>query len=325
MLDTDYQSFHDSAGFYIHSQTGCIQVIGPHQVEFLQRQTTNDLHSLSENHLLLTALTSPTARLLDLWYVLPGFDAGQSSIQVISLTGNGKGMAAYLKSRIFFMDRVAVTDQSQNYAQVSLGGTNAAGLLARAGVSHLPQPGETTTTEFFNVEIHLLGEYHRVGFPYRLILPTGGLDAVRSALLEAGASELSPQAYDLLRIEAGIPAAAHELTDAYTPLELNLKAAISDAKGCYTGQEVIARQRTYDKVTRRMVGVRLSSPAPYGAEVLAAGRDVGSLTSTALSPRLGPIGLAVLRRPAHEPGTQVEVKTNESLVGGVVVELPFNR
>lgn len=324
MPDPDYQIFYDSAGFYIHAQAGCLQVSGAHQVEFLQRQTTNDLHLISENRVLLTALTTPAARLLDLFYVLPGFTSSDPSIQVISLTGNGKGMAAYLKSRIFFMDQVTVTDQSQDFAQISLGGPNAADLLARAGLSHVPQPGEYITTEISNVEVRLLGEHLQVGFPYRLLIPTTGLEAIRSALLGSGAAELSPQTYDVLRIEAGIPAAAHELTDAYTPLELNLEAAISSTKGCYTGQEIIARQRTYDKVTRKLVGLRLSALVRPGAEILAAGRQVGSLTSSALSPHLGAIGLAVLRRPSHEPGTQVEAKTNGSPVSGVVVELPFN-
>ena len=138
MTDSSYQSFHTSAGFYQHLPSGYLRISGPHQVDFLQRQTTNDLHLLSEKHALLTVLTSPTARLLDVFYLLPEAQAGEPSIGVISLTGNGKKVAAYLKSRIFFMDRVSVADLSPDFAQLSLG-TLITYLPRKAHFLHKPQ------------------------------------------------------------------------------------------------------------------------------------------------------------------------------------------
>lgn len=97
-------------------------------------------------------------------------------------------------------------------------------------------------------------------------------------------------------------------------------------KGCYTGQEVIARQVNFDKVTKQMVGLRLEEDLNSGKRVwsLENRQPAGNVTSFATSPRLGSIALAVLKRPFHEPGTQVVVGEQEQGVGGVVVPLPFD-
>jgi folate-binding protein YgfZ len=140
-------------------------------------------------------------------------------------------------------------------------------------------------------------------------------------LAARGVIALSAEAYNVLRIEAGRPGPAQELTSDYTPLEANLDRAISSIKGCYSGQEVIARQITYDKVARRLVGLRLAAPVAVGAAVTVEGRTVGTITSAAESPQFGAIALAVVRRPHFEPQTNVIV--GDGGVAGEVVALPF--
>src|SRR5690606_6994406 len=115
--------------------------------------------------------------------------------------------------------------------------------------------------------VRALGQSGALGLGWRLLVPHGAIDSLEARLLEGGASALSPGAYEAVRVEAGFPAAGRELTDAYTPLETGLHAAIHTAKGCYTGQEVIARQINYDKITRQMVGLRLDAPVEPGAVV----------------------------------------------------------
>jgi folate-binding protein YgfZ len=132
---------------------------------------------------------------------------------------------------------------------------------------------------------------------------------------------LSPEAYEVRRVELGLPGPARELTEDYTPLETNLDAAISDSKGCYTGQEIIARQVTYDKITKRMAGLKLQAPVAAGAAVHVEGRGAGEVTSAVHSPNCGAIALAILKRPHHAPGTAVTV--GEEGTRGVVVALPF--
>jgi tRNA-modifying protein YgfZ len=323
MTGSSYQSFQTSAGFYQHSPAGLLRIRGPHQVNFIQRQTTNDMQTLTQQRALFTILTAPNARLLDAFYLMHGAQEGEDSIDVISMTGNGRGMAAYLKSRIFFMDRVSVTDLSPDVVQISLGGRQAAEVMIKAGFSTPPQVNEYQAVSLDGVDICVLGQESQIGFPYRLIIASADCGRVKSALLRVGAVELSPDVFEILRVENGLPAAMHELVEAYTPLELNLETAISDTKGCYTGQEVIARQRTYDKVTRKLVGLRLEASVTNGAEVLAEGRPAGVVTTAVLSPSLGPIALAVLRRPHNEPNTHVQIKGEGQPVNGIVQGLPF--
>src|SRR5690606_39681801 len=116
---------------------------------------------------------------------------------------------------------------------------------------------------------------------------------------DAGAVPLGEEAYDVLRVEAGLPASGTELTEDFTPLETGLAYTVSTSKGCYTGQEVLARQINYDKVSRQLVGLRLKEPAPAGSAVRAEGRPAGTVTSVVLSPEHGWIALAVVRRPHH--------------------------
>ena len=232
-------------------------------------------------------LTAPNARLLDVFYLLPGVRESEEAVEVVSLTGSGRAMTAYLKSRIFFMDRVTVTDLSQDFVQISLGGRQAAQVLAKAGIPTPSQVDEYQTGSLSGVELHVLGQDAQIGFPYRLIFASAGCETVKSAIMQAGAVELSPDIFEILHVELGLPAALHELVEAYTPLELDLETAISDTKGCYTGQEIIARQRTYDKVTRKLVGLRLEESVSNGAEVLAEGRPAGVVTSVSLSPPAG--------------------------------------
>ena len=162
------------------------------------------------------------------------------------------------------------------------------------------------------------------GLGYRLTCQSSQAPALLAALDHAGAVRLSYETFDLLRIEAGVPAGGQELTDEYTPLEAGLGWAVSASKGCYTGQEVIARQITYDKVTRHLAGLRLNHPVQAREEVFSAEeeRQVGTITSAGISPRLGPIALAILRRPYDQPGTQVTLGINNGLAA-TVVSLPF--
>jgi folate-binding protein YgfZ len=140
------------------------------------------------------------------------------------------------------------------------------------------------------------------GTGYRLLVPSAGWNTVEQKLTGARAEQLSDESYHILRVEAGLPAAGAELTEEFTPLEAGLDYAVSGAKGCYTGQEVLARQTTYDKVTQHLVCLRLDAPARVGERLWAEGKSVGVITSTATSPRLGAIALGMVRRPYHEAG-----------------------
>ena len=126
-------------------------------------------------------------------------------------------------------------------------------------------------------------------------------------------------------MEAGVPHVSFELNKDYTPLEIGLNAAVSGEKGCYTGQEVLARQITYDKVTQILCGLKLESEIAPGSRIWLGGRAVGKLTSVVYSPRYDWVGLAVIRRRHLTAETELIVgNTAEAGIPARIVQLPFS-
>ncbi|MYH61612.1 MAG: hypothetical protein F4148_07565 [Caldilineaceae bacterium SB0675_bin_29] len=133
--------------------------------------------------------------------------------------------------------------------------------------------------------------------------------ALQERLAGAGAVILAGNdSYEARRVALGRPLPGKELTDAFTPLETGMAWVCAENKGCYTGQEIIARQLTYDKVTRSLVRLRSEMPLPEGATVSVNKRSVGTITSCAHGPSAGPAALAVLKRPHNVEGAEVTVE-----------------
>ena len=154
-----------------------------------------------------------------------------------------------------------------------------------------------------------------------LLCEAGDTDALAAALERRGAQPVSEAVADCVRIEHGRPRYGIDLDDTVIPQEADLNArAVSFTKGCYVGQETVARLFYRGKPNRHLRGLRLSEPAETGAEIMFGDRAVGRLGSVAESPSLGTIALALVRREA-EPGSHVSVGSDE--IEAVVVELPF--
>jgi folate-binding protein YgfZ len=320
-----YQAALESAAFYRLPESGYLRIAGPDQASFIQRQTTNDINRLAPAHSLVTVLTSATGRILD---VLTLFNEPGGALGALSLPGQASRTANFLKSRIFFMDKVGVVDASREWAQFELTGPRAGSALDKLGCSDLPQVEGMSPLEISGVTVSLLRQPARPGMEFLLLVPAGAVDVVIPALRSAGVTPLTPEVYNILRLEAGIPGAGTELTSDYTPLEIGLLSSIAEDKGCYTGQEVIARQSTYDKITQHLVGLHLQTLDQTGDQVFANDRLIGTITSCAISPRFGPIALAVIKRPYHQPGAEVRVGSGKGEIPpqpARVTALPFSR
>jgi tRNA-modifying protein YgfZ len=158
----------------------------------------------------------------------------------------------------------------------------------------------------------------------------GGIDLIAAAtdrerllgaLLAAGAVAVSAAAAEILRIESGVPRFGAEMGTATMPAEAGIvEDAVSFTKGCYIGQETVARLHYKGRPNRHLRGLRLSAPAAPGAALRLGEKEVGQLGGASVSPAFGPIGLAILRREA-EPGAELAV--GEDGVTARVVDLPF--
>jgi len=200
------------------------------------------------------------------------------------------------------------------------------GLLALVG----PRARAVAGAEDLPAEEHAHRAGEVAGRPVRLIVTDVGVDvlclaedtgAVRDALLAAGAEAVSQDAAEVVRVERGRPRYGVDLDEATIPQEAGLNdRAVSFTKGCYVGQETVARLFYKGKPNRHLRGLRLDAPAATGDELRLGEKVVGRVGSAVVSPTFGPIALALVRREA-EPGTALAV--GDGATTATVVELPF--
>jgi len=250
---------------------------------------------------------------------------------LLLLAGPGQGPAIFntLRTQIFFNDRVALEGRGGVLAQFALLGPQAGDVLDQAGAgdtSDLPLFGwRTVTIAGVDLTVQRIEGIGSQGF--LLLAPAPAAQAVRAAILRAGAAPLPEDVYQVLRVEAGVPAPGTELTEDVTPLEAGLRRFCDDHKGCYTGQEIVARQITYDKVANHLVGLLPAAPVAAQAHVQAnalSAQGIGWVSSAVHSMALDrPIALAFVRRAFGDPGTQVVVGSSDGPVAAEVVALPF--
>lgn len=313
-----YQAALETSAFYHQSAIGWLRISGPDRVDFLQRQSTNDIKRLSAGNTLTTVLTDPAARILDvltLFEEIEGFTA-------VTLPGRSAETVAFLRSRIFFMDQVDLEEESEAYTHFRLIGPKTERTLEQLGVNPAPEAAALVKLDIDRAPAYL---FRRWDWGWQISARLEAHEAIEVALEAAGAARLSDPSFASLRVEIGIPAGGRELTSDFTPLETGLRALISDTKGCYTGQEVIARQITYDKVTRHLVGLQLSEPVERDSRLWSpeGNQPAGEITSVANSPRFGLIALGIVKRDFSDPGTSLRLGRDESGGTAKVVPLPF--
>ena len=166
-----------------------------------------------------------------------------------------------------------------------------------------------------------------------ILLPAEAIAAAWNSLLETGAASgikaVGSQAREALRMEAGIPKAGTELNEEIVPPEANLEGkAFSLNKGCYPGQEVVARMDTYGNVRRKLVGLVLKDATvpPKGAKLLSGDREVGWISSAAFSPQQNnPIAFGFPLRDFSTAGTPLSIDVDGKKHDATVADLPFYR
>jgi folate-binding protein YgfZ len=275
--------------------------------------TTNNIAILQPGQHTVTVLTGPTARILFVFTVL----ARRDDLLLLPAPGQAQALARHLRGQIFFMDKVKVDDQSAQWARLRVVGPQAHQTLAAA------QPDAPALAPHHWMALGDSLVLHQTDYDlpgYEWLVPSADAPAQQAHWREQQILPVAPADYEARRIELGRPAPDAELTGDYSPLEAGLAWTCAENKGCYTGQEIIARQITYDKVTKSLVGLRSATLLPVGAEITVDGRAVGVVTSAALSPTLQiPLALAVVKRPHNVAGTLVQSESTSA----EVTALPF--
>jgi folate-binding protein YgfZ len=326
-LTREYAALTEHCGLLDRSERGKLALTGADAVEFLNGQVTNELLDLTPGQGCYAAFLTHKGKMLgDLRILAVGDereaveDDGTESAAATELLLDTERVALQglfdMIRRFKVGYRVDLHKRTLVTSLLSLIGPAAAMTAERA----FPWPIELPERE----NDHVLAGSVRlvatdVGFDLLCASETTG--SVLEWLKTAGAVPVSEAAAEIVRVESGRPRYGRDIDESTIPQEAGLnERAVSFTKGCYVGQETVARLHYRGKPNRHLRGLRLSEPTASGAKLHLGERPVGQLTSTLLSPTFGPIGLALLRREA-EPGAILAVGDRD--VTATVVELPF--
>ncbi|MDB9371752.1 YgfZ/GcvT domain-containing protein [Nodularia sphaerocarpa] len=294
------------------SHWGRIRVSDDDRLRFLHNQSTNDFQSLKPGQGCDTVMVSSTARTIDLVsaYIL------EDAVLLLTSPSRRQSLFQWLDRYIFYADKVQLTDVTDETSTFSLIGAKSDAIVEKLGAAEIIGKPYGNHLQIDGVIVAVGSGLAEPG--YTLILPTSEKAQLWQQILELGAVELSDRAWDMLRILQGRPAPDAELTDDYNPLEVGLWQTISFNKGCYIGQETIARLNTYKGVKQYLWGIRLNAPVEVGSIITVGDEKVGKLTSYTETAN-GHFGLGYIRSKTGGVGLKVKIGETE----GEVVEIPF--
>jgi tRNA-modifying protein YgfZ len=294
IVTSDYELVTESAGLVDRSDRAKFLVRGGETADFLQGQVSNDVEALEPGTGCYATILNHKGKLRTDLRILRGEDWFWLDTEAI-----GHAVLAHMLRTYSLGRDVQYEDVTESRALLSV-----VGPAARERLDAAPPEGE---------HAFVTGER---GIYVATLL---GVDVICEPGTALEVEPVAEEAAECVRIEAGRPRLGLDMGSETMPQEAGInERAVSFTKGCYVGQETVARLHYKGRPNRHLRGLRLSEPVERGTDIVYDGKEVGRLGSTCVSPRLGPIGLAIVRREA-EPGATVEV-------GGAsaeVVDLPF--
>ncbi len=308
--DAEYRAVTEGCGLLDRSERGKLALSGAGAKEFLQGQVTNDVAALSAGHGCYAALLTPKGKMLADLRILDAGDELLLDTERVAL------QELFNVIRRFSLGYdVELHKRTLQRGLLSLLGPDAEAVAAVASLG--PDEHDHTTGSVDGVAVRAV----RTELGVDLLCEAEHTATLARALIAGGAAPIVEATAETLRVEHGRPRYGVDLDETVIPQEADLNArAVSFTKGCYVGQETVARLYYRGKPNRTLRGLRLAAPVDPGAEIAFGDRVVGRLGSVARSPAHGPVALALVRREAP-PGSQVTV--GPDAVAAVVVELPF--
>jgi folate-binding protein YgfZ len=309
----EYHQAHRGAVLFDHSHHGKIEVAGPDAARILHNLSTNDILHLAPGATCEAFLTTVKAKVIAYLLIFRQEAPPEPPVFWLDVApGTAERVYQHL-DHYLVSEQVEFVNRTADFAQLYLVGPEAPAVLAKASP---------------NLQAGLsVRRRDALGLPgFDLLCPRTEADTLWQRLAEAGVRPAGREAYEMLRIEAGLPRQGADVDETtFAPEVGRISQAICYTKGCYLGQEPIVMARDRGQVNRALLGVKIpSGPVPHGSLLFREGKEVGRVTSSAHSPKLGTsIGLAYVRRGFQTPGTAVEVDVAGTHLPAEVVPLPF--
>lgn len=315
---SEYEAVREGgAGLIDLSERGRIRVSGSEATMFLNGLITNDMKTLAENSWMPAVFPTVQGRLIGAVRVIRGAEPS------FLIDTDPASHEAVLKtiSRFTLAGDFKVADLTAETALLSVQGKSAVEVVEKVfqtSLSDLPSNGVAQRES-----ITILRATHTGEDGFDIVVDSTEAPGLREALEDAGAEPVSQDTLEILRIEAGIARHGRDMDESNVIPETNLDDAVSYTKGCYTGQEIIVRIKHRGHVAKKLTGLRFETERQIerGAIIKSTdGKEIGRVTSTAVSPKLGSIGLGYVRYEFLDAGTKVLV---DDEISANVTGLPF--
>ena len=310
----EYDAAQHRVALFDRSHEGRIQLTGNDRLEIIHRISTNDLHNMTPGEGRATVFTKANARIIDrlLVYNLPDTAFG------LTEPGRGAALAGLLQKQIFFNDDATVTDITGQTAQFTLHGPAAADVLNTLDINADDDALRATETTIGGADV-IVARKKPLLAPYWSItvLDKDAAGDVWQAISAAGEPHgLQPAGsltFNVLRIQSGRPAVGRELTPDYLPIEVGLWDEVSFSKGCYTGQEILARMESRNRVAKVLVRLQLRADLETPAPLLHDGRNAGTVTSSVTAPDGNVYAVGVVKTKVAMPDAQLITESGDTV------------
>ncbi len=328
--DAEHAAVRKGVGVADLSHRGRLNVTGDDRIKWLQGVISNDILPLKQGQGVYSSFLTHKGKMLTYFRVYVLAD----SLLLEDVGEIGDATYQSLRKFLLYGTKAKMQSWADSWGSLLLSGPKTPELIKAAFGAEVGslKPLSFVTQEIAGQQALLIRTEETGETDVELLIPSGGLAAAWDQLWSAGRpmglTPFGAEARDMLRVEAGLPKAGQDLTEEIVPPEANLEGkAFSLSKGCYPGQEVVARMDTYGSVRRRLAGLVLNDPVipPRGAKLFSGDREVGWISSAVRSPSVGSvIALGFPLRDFSKPGTALTVDIDGRRHDATVQALPFH-
>ena len=322
-LAKEYETALNTAVIFDRSHEGRLHITGKDRFELLNRMSTNKLIDMQADEGRATIFTNANARVIDRIEVYNRPDY----LLVVTEPGQDVNIQQFLQRHIFFNDDVQLQNITQATVMFGIHGKNSDAIMAELDEQSTAIEGLAGfSTHIEDATIYVAKRKEFIGSHWSIIAPKDDAVSIYQKLMTIGeAHGLHPAGsltYNTLRIRIGRPARP-ELNTNFIPLEIGLWDEVNFAKGCYTGQEIIARMESRQRLAKTMVSLELDTFVAAPADVKSkTGQTIGRMTSSVQAPNGHIFAIAVLKTDYISEGTVVQVGDTSARVGELLGTQP---
>lgn len=322
-LDDAVQRGYDRAtqavGRLDRSASGKLALSGREAAAFLTGQVTADVEAIEAGHGSYAVLLTSKGKVVADLRVLSIADEQGTELELLCERSGLQDLFDHLRRHLIGFD-AELHKRTIQQGLISLVGPDAVALLGPAAEALGPDEHDHLWTQLDEIPLRVI----RTNVGIDLLCDADATAALDAALERRGAPAVPSDAIEIVRVESGRPRLHQEMDDTVMPAEVGIvERAVSFTKGCYVGQETVARLHWRGRPNRHLRGLLLDHPVPDGTVLVRDGRELGRVTTSVQSPRHGPIALALVRREV-EPGQSVDVRPADGApTHARVIALPF--